>query len=345
VTPFLIAIACSSQDRGFRADTSEPFFPSGSGDETPTDTGSDRDTDGDSDTHTSAFDCKTGLPANPPYDSRTIKGSATAEDLDIDNHGYIIGSDRFNLYRSNIDGVTKIILPNVGNPQGIVVMPDNDVVLYEETGKIERVDTSGDRSTVTTDIYIPYGDATAKSLIYATAPDLYGKGKSTIVRIDPYADTVDELLEWEDGYPWGISFNEDYTALYVSAVSKDFDGYPDQPTRIYALKLDAKGDIDGDPELFVDFNGASYWTEGLAVDVCGNVYASIGGKVMRISKDGKTVDAIWESDDPSASRAISGLAFGHKGEGGTDPMKLYASNPWGKYAFEIDAGIYGKAGW
>jgi hypothetical protein len=152
-------------------------------------------------------------------------------------------------------------------------------------------------------------------------------------------------MVWEDDYPWGITFNEDYTALYVSVV-QGFDAYMTEPSRIYKLKLDDAGDLDGDPELFVEFEGETSWTEGLAADVCGNVYASLGTKVVRISKDGKTIDVIWESDSGTHwGRAISGLAFGRKGEGGTDPLKLYASNPYGKYAFEIDAGVYGKAGW
>ena len=96
----------------------------------------------------------------------------------------------------------------------------------------------------------------------------------------------------------------------------------------------------------MEFDGDSYWTEGLAVDVCGNVYASLGTKVVRIMKDSKEVDTIWEADSGSSwGRAISGLAFGRKGEGGTDPLKLYASNPYAKWAVEIDAGVYGKSGW
>ncbi len=97
------------------------------------------------------------------------------------------------------------------------------------------------------------------------------------------------LLEWEDDYPWGITFNEDYTALYISVI-QGFDGYIEGPSRIYKLKLDDAGYADGDPEVFVEFTGETSWTEGLAVDVCGNVYASLGTKIMRVSKDGKTID-------------------------------------------------------
>jgi hypothetical protein len=348
----VLSVACSPT--GGRTDSGRaPYF----GEESDTDTDSDgdtdtdTDTDADSDTDTgpgSDFDCS-ALPPSLPYAGRTITGSATAEDLDIDNDGYIIGSDRDNLYRANVDGDLDMILPNVGNPQAIIVLPSDDIVVYEETGRVERLAPDGDRSTVTTSYYLPYGDANAAGTIYASS---FG-GDAAIVRIDAFANTVDELLNrsdpgfpwaWND-YAWGITFNEDYTALYVSLV-QGFDAALDGPTRIYKLALDEDGDLAGVPELFVEFEGETYWTEGLAVDVCGNVYASLGTKVVRVSKDGKTIDEVWKADgDEEWIRAISGLAFGRKGEGGTDPMKLYASNPYWKEAIEIDVGVYGKAGW
>jgi hypothetical protein len=354
----LFGLACSPDPGQGSGDSGRtgPYFS----DETDADADSDTDSDGDSDSDTDSdtdgdtdadsdtapdFDCKGGLPP-APYDSRAIDGSATAEDLDIDNDGFIIGSDRLNLYRSNADGDLDMILPNVGNPQAIVVLPSGDIVLHEEANKVELVTPAGDRSTIATDLYLPYADATAAGLIYASSPGYNPGDPYAIVRIDPPSKTVEQILEWEDDWPWGITFNEDYTALYVSVV-QGFDAYMDGPSRIYKVPLDEDGDADGEPELFVEFGGDSQWTEGLAVDVCGNVYVSLGRKIVRVSKDGDTVEDIWEYDDDPTffGRAISGLAFGRKGKGGTDPLKLYASNPYGKYAMEIDVGVYGKAGW
>ncbi len=365
--PLLLSVlACTPQGGSDDSRPDGSFFP---GEESDTDADTDADTDSDTDSDSDAdsdadgdgdadtdsdtdtdtdpsFDCKGGLPPDPPYEWRTIEGSVTAEDLDIDNDGYIIGSDRLNLYRSNASGDTDMILPNVGNPQGIVVLPNDDIVLYEENTKLELLEADGDRSTIAKGWYIPYGDATPDGLVYASVFQDYGDGDSWILRIDPTAGEVEPLMQWKDkDFPWGITFNEDYTALYVSVV-QGFDAVLHGPTRIYKLQLDAKGDIDGEPEIFVEFEGETFWTEGLAVDVCGNLYASLGTKIVRISKDGKTIEEVWRSDDVKAwSRAISGLAFGRAGEGGTDPLKLYASNPYDKEAIEIDAGVYGKSGW
>jgi hypothetical protein len=345
---FFYVVACTSST-GEADRPGEEYFPTGEGDadtDTDSDTDADSDTDSDSDSDSDGdtdFDC-TSLPTSLPYDSREIDGSATAEDLDIDNDGFIIGSDRLNMYRSTADGHLDMILPNVGNPQAIIVMPSDDIVFYSEHGQLERLDPDGDRHVVTTGIYMPYGDATPDGFVYGSSYGFTHAGGNHIVRIDPFENQVEEILEWEDDYPWGITFNEDYTALYVSPI-QGFDGLIKGPTRIWKVNLDADGYVDGDPELFVEFTGETLWTEGLAVDVCGNVYASLGQKIARISKDGKTVDEIWVDDSDIVSRAISGLAFGRKGKGGTDPLKLYASNPYGKYAIEIDAGVPGKSGW
>ena len=351
---FLFALACSP-DPGNGERVTGPCGPHFGGDaesdgdadsdtDTEADSDSDSDTDADSDTDTD-FDCEAGLPPIP-YDGRMIDGSATAEDIDIDNDGFIIGSDRTNLYRSNVDGELDMILPNVGNPQAIVVLPSGDIVLHEEANKVERVTPDGDRSTIATNLYLPYADANAAGLIYAAAPGWDVGDPHAILRIDAVAETVETVLEWPHDWPWGITFDEDYTALYVSVV-QGFDAYMDGPSRVYRVPLDDKGDADGEPELFVEFDRDSAWTEGLAVDVCGNLYVSLARKIVRVSKDGATVEDIWEYDDDPTffGRAISGLAFGREGKGGTDPMKLYASNPYGKYAIEIDVGVYGKAGW
>ena len=73
---------------------------------------------------------------------------------------------------------------------------------------------------------------------------------------------IQEVVAWDDGYPWGITFDANYTALTVGTVQGS-DAHLDGPAR----------------------------------------------------------------------------------EGGTDPFKLYASNPYQKNAIEIDVGVEGKARW
>jgi hypothetical protein len=350
----VLVLACSNPDASYDS-RKNPFGgvrPTETDDaDTDTDTDSDSDTDSDTDTDTDSdsdtapdFDCSAPLPP-PPYESREIEGSLTSEDIDIDNDGYVIGSDRTNLYRSNAKGDADMIAPNVDNPQAIIVLPDDDILWFQEyPGELWRLEPDGDRIHLANlEGIIPYGDATASGLVYATVPSWEAK-HNQLVRIDPFTGDVEPILTWTDHNPWGLTFDEDYTALYVSVSVSLLPHATLDSTKIYRVELDAEGRATGEPQIFVTLDGPRM-VEGLTVDLCGNLYASLGTKVVRVSRDGKTIHEIWQGDPGLADRAISGLAFGRKGEGGTDPLKLYASNPYEKYAIEIDVGVYGKAAW
>jgi sugar lactone lactonase YvrE len=351
VTLLTFAIACEPRAQG-GYDSRPSFGPAEESDtdtdtdsDTDSDTDTDTDTDSDSDTGTKppAFDCEHGIP-EPPYDGRRVVGSITAEDVDVDNEGYIVGSDRDRLYRTSRDGTQEMLHPDAGNPQAVHVLPSGDVVFFKETTIVlDRLDPTGGVHTVVDGYYLPYVDADASGRVYASSV-AFGHTESQILRIDPVSKAVDVIVdEFEHGVPWGISLAEDYRAVYVAG-NHGIDGEVTDATRIYRVPLDEKGDAEGEPELFVEFEGPSRWTEGLAVDICGNVYVSRGSEVWRISKDGSRIDPIWTADRTDY-RVIAGLAFGREGEGGTDPLALYASNPYEKEAFEIDAGVLGKPRW
>ena len=340
---FVLILACAPKEK----DTGRDVFAGAEGDadtDTDTDTDADSDSDSDSDTDTTpkGFDCKSDLPTSLPLDGREIEGSVTSEDLAIDNEGYIVGSDRLNLYRSNIKGDVEMIVPNVGNVQAIVVLPNDDTLLFQEgSNELELYDPEGNRTVLSTSYYIPFADVNAEGIVYAsTMPDTVKGG--AIVRIDPVAETIDEIYQWTDIHPWGITFDEKYDALYVSMVRyPGFNG--DDPARVVKLQLDVAGEVVGDPEVFVEFENATGYAEGLTVDACGNVYFSLATGVVRVSKDAKKIETIWVGT--VTNRSISGLSFGRGGPGGSEPMKLYASNPYEKFAVEIDAGVPGTAAW
>lgn len=343
--PLFFVLACSPPLRG--VGTARPSVSTGDADaDTDADSDTDTDSDGDTDADTFEkpdFDCSAPLAA-PPYASREIDGSASSEDIDIDVHGYIIGSDRANLYRSSVHGDLILIAPDVENPQAIVALPTEDIVLFEESvAKLVRIDPDGNRTTLGTPPYVPYGDATASGIIYATQPNWDGTD-SFIIRIDPFANQIDQVLVWPEHQPWGITFNEDYSALYVSTLDAVPGGAGPRLPYIYRLNVDDQGGVD-DPELFATLDEDRI-IEGLTVDGCGNLYVSRGTSIVRVSRDGKQIDEIWREEVGPVGRAISGLAFGRAGgAGGTDPRKLYASNPYGKFAIEIDVGVPGGSAW
>jgi hypothetical protein len=356
MTSFLFALACTDSKDGQR-DSNQPFFGDDGGGETEadadtdsdSDTDADTDSDSDADTDTKPYDCKGTKVPSAPLDSRMITGTLTAEDIAIDNDGYIIGSDRLILYRSDIDGHLDIILPEANNPQALVVLQDGDIYMEEESHfGLVRISPSGDFHTVSTDYYIPYGDAAPDGTVYFSAlPNgtITGKDPSYLLRVDPSSDEVEEIMEWKEDYPWGISFNEDHTALYVSVV-QDWDAYMSKASRIFTVPLDDDGYVAGDPELYVTLDEGAITTEGLAVDACGNLYVSLAARLFRVPKGGGSYELVWEASSIGLlGRAAAGLEFGRGGAGGTDPLKLYASDPYGKEAVEIDAGIGGNLPW
>ena len=356
-----LALACADPNGGER-DSKQPYFGDdggGGGGESDSDadtdtdadsdTDSDADTDSDSDTDTTpSFDCKGKEVPAPPFDSRVVTNSVTSEDLAIDNDGYIVGSDRANLYKSDTSGNSDMIFPNVANPQMLVVLPNDDILIYNENGELVKIEADGDEYTVYSVTYLPFGDANPDGIVYATFPNFWPShsgGDSHIVRIDPTIDEYDEVLIWEEDKPWGITFNEDHTALYVSVVQR-FDAGMDEASKVYKLELDSEGYPAGDPELYVTIDEGAIMTEGLAVDECGNLYVSLSTRIFRVSKGGKAYEQVWDAADIGLKyRAASGLQFGRGGEGGTDRLKLYTGNPYAKEAVEIDIGVGSVLPW
>jgi sugar lactone lactonase YvrE len=222
------------------------------------------------------------------------------------------------------------------------VLPNDDILMYNENGELVKITADKDEYTVYAPTYLPYGAANPDGIVYATFPNFWkGKsdGKSHIVRIDPSTYSYEEILDWEDDFPWGITFNEDHTALYVSVV-QNFDAWMEEASRIWKVQLDPDGYPAGDPELYVTLDEGAIMTEGLAVDQCGNLYVSLSSRIFRVAKGGKSYELLWDSADLGLEgRAASGLQFGRGGEGGTDPLKLYAGCPYAKEAVEIDVGI------
>jgi sugar lactone lactonase YvrE len=355
---FLLALACSDPDGGQR-DSKQNYFGddgggSGGGEsdadtDTDADSDSDADSDADSDSDTDTtptFDCKGKKVPAPPLDWRVVTNSATSEDLAIDNDGYIVGSDRANLYKADTFGNVEMIFPNVVNPQLLEVLPNDDILMYNENGELVKLTADGDEYGVYSVTYLPFGDVNPDGIVYATFPNFWkghSDGKSHIVRIDPSTDDYEEILTWDDDYPWGITFNEDHTALYVSVV-QNFDAGMTKASKVYKVALGADGYPSGDPELYVTIDDGAIMTEGLAVDECGNLYVSLSTRIFRVSKGATAVEQVWAAADPTY-RAASGLEFGRGGKGGTDRQKLYVGNPYANEAVEIDVGVGSVLPW
>ena len=127
--------------------------------------------------------------------------------------------------------------------------------------------------------------------------------------------TRGEAVSWREDYPWCISSTRtSRRSTWPSCRGRRSDP---RTSTLFQLKLDA-GVTLGDAGALHRFEGDSLYSEGLAVDACGNLYVSLGTRIYRVSSDGKTADLIWVRTDTTLyARAIAGLEFGRGGSGGT----------------------------
>src|SRR6185295_13081174 len=108
-----------------------------------------------------------------------------------------------------------ILAANLPAEEGIRVLPAGDVVLADrQNGSVWRVEPDGTRHVVHAGYDFPDGiEVDRNGIVYMTE---LGTGK--VHRLDPLTGDDFILLDGEIPAPDGISFNVDYTALYITDV-------------------------------------------------------------------------------------------------------------------------------
>jgi len=130
--------------------------------------------------------------------------------------------------------------------------------------------------------------------------------------------------------PNGITFNEDYTALYIGEFYGD--------GRIHKLPIDGDGNP-GTMENWTDPIGSG-GLDGLGVDICGNVYVCDYGDsiIYRISSDGQDVVPLI---NPGGGTYMPNFQWG-VGFAGWKFNSIYIPEGWQHYLREVDIGVPGK---
>ena len=267
------------------------------------------------------------LPSGP-FSLRDMGGNITAsEDLAFDADGNLVGSNDSTIFKSQSAG-TRTPFASMSFRAALRYTAAGDLMVNDNnTNRVVRIEPDGTKHTVLSGIAYPNGmEIGIDGYVYVTEHDA-----RRVRRIHPITGEFTLISDDEIESPNGITFNEDYTALYIGG----FSGVG----TIYKLPIDAEGNPGTLQEWAKDV-GTGY-LDGLAVDACGNVYVCDYGasRIYRISKDGATRETIIDESGPFTY--MPNMQWG-SGLGGWEEDRLYIPDGWSHGVFEVEIGVPGK---
>ncbi len=306
----------------------DDFYGGGGGDaDADTDTDSDADSDADSDTDScAAID-------DGPFDLERLTGPVAAEDLAFDAEGNVVGSNGTSLFRSPIDGPPAVFAP-IAQQAGLRYLPSGILVVADDVeGDLYLVEPDGTSELLLADLAYPNGIAIdLAGFVYLTE-----KSAGSVRRIDPFHGDFVYVVSGGIAEPNGITFDPSYRHLYIAGTSGE--------GIIHRVSIAADG-TPGDLEEWVSGVGRGR-LDGLAVDVCGNVYVCDYGSgvgdgtlVYRISPDGERARLISSSEGGEWT-FLANMDWG-TGIGGWSTTSLYFAETSSQSIFEMDIGVPSK---
>jgi sugar lactone lactonase YvrE len=257
-----------------------------------------------------------------------MNGPIAGEDLAWDLDGHIVGSDMNHIWKSDYDGNKVIWVPNLPYRAGNRALSTGELIVCDDNqGRLVRVELDGSTSTLLGGLSYPNGlEIGLDDMVYVTEHDA-----QRVRRVDPLTGDNTVISSGEISSPNGISFNPDFSALYIAG----FSGVG----TIYRLPIDAQGNA-GVLENWKTDVGTG-WLDGIAVDYCGNVYIADYGqsKIFRISADAQYSQVFMDGTQFGAWTYLPNMDWG-SGMGNWDDMKLYVPEGWeASKLFEVDIGI------
>jgi gluconolactonase len=256
-----------------------------------------------------------------PWAFRLQAGVPASEDFTFDGEGYLVALSKNNLVRVARGGSPQLLASAVAlNGTGVRVLPGGDFVVADEVrGAVQRIDASGGRRIVGTNI------RGANGIQLGPGGQLYvtDMGDGKLYRVDPDAGTT-TLLTFVVEDADGLVFGTDYKTLFVNSYHTG---------EIFRMPVNADGTV-GMPVRFVAGLGQP---DGMTIDECGNVYvAGYGdGKLRRVAPDGK-VELVAEF----GVAPVTAVNFG-SGRQGWDARTLYVMNHANGGVFELKVGVRG----
>lgn len=271
------------------------------------------------------FDCATA--PTTAVSSQPIPGARAYHGLAINDQGLMFGIDQNNnLIRSTYDGAWTPFINNVQGEQ-IAFAPDGDLHIASYQGVLTAT-PSAQLLTLTSGVQGAYG--------LRVGPDgkVWVADSTSVKRIDPNTSVVETVVTNSSGDSFhSFEFNRAGDRLYIGTIGGG--------NHIRKVDLDASYNPVGAAQPFAQIPGAgSVWLDGIATDVCGNLYVAnyTTNNMYRVTPAG----VVSTYFDWSSAQYGHGVIFGN-GKFGFRQDAVYVPQPYnGHTVMEIVVGIPGR---
>lgn len=275
-----------------------------------------------------SFDCSNIPDAPLEINQMEVVGVDTHpsgyHDVAFDRLGWIAGHNTHSLIRANREMEVQVMSSAIGGAEGMEYLPDGRLIVATTDDKgIVAISPDGGLVTLAQD------HRDAFSIVLGPDGMIYSANNDKVVRIDPDTGATENYLTSVSSARV-LNFSPDFSLLYVA----------DRGENVYVADLDGDLNPVGAPRHFATLPGSIY-QDGMAVDVCGNLYVPKWPETLyRITPDG-TVSIYHHWAD--AAKYGHGLKWG-SGIGGFRKDALYSPQPWndGQYTVvEVVVGVPG----
>lgn len=271
-----------------------------------------------------AFDC--AVAPTTPLAMQILPGLRGYHGLAIDQQGWMFGLDvASNLIRSTHEGNWTPVLGNVFAEQ--IEFAASGHLMMNTLEGLGGITPEAQRYTINANIF-GYG------LRVGPNEQLYVADGSSIERVDP-ATGVSEVLVANEEVEWvthSFDFSPSYDRLYVGMIGPSGG-------QVRVATLDENMNATSPLKPFADVAPDYAWLDGVAVDICGNLYVPNfnSSQLFKITQDG--VASLYVDWSANTTQYGHGVIFGN-GIGGFREDALYLPMPYNNHTvMEIIVGI------
>ncbi len=273
------------------------------------------------------FDCD--LAPNEPLAVTVIPGLRGYHGLAIDGSGLMFGVDaNWTLVAAGYDGNGGPFLGSFYAEQ-LSFASNGDLIANTEEG-LGGVTSAAQRYTINASI-------DAYGLLLAATGEIFVADDYSVQKVDPTTGAAVVVVssdpDWE---PHSLELSPALDKLYVGMIGLEGG-------QIRVVSLDSDLNATGPLEPFVDVAQDAAWVDGIAADICGNVYATnfTTSQLFKITPAGDvSVYLDWSGDPTQYGHAV---VFGN-GKGGFREDAIYLPMPYnGNTVQEVVVGVPGRA--